>query len=133
MIAAVIATGAAMLSYATIGSNDLETSLPFYTELLGTQGCAKLFDHPRGGALFGKGGKPVLGVLTPFNQQPATAGNGAMVALDMPSREAVDAFHAKALSLGATDEGAPGERGPGFYMAYFRDPEGNKFCACKLG
>jgi catechol 2,3-dioxygenase-like lactoylglutathione lyase family enzyme len=122
-----------MLSYATIGSNDLEKSLPFYTELLGTQGCTKLFDHPRGGALFGKGGKPVLGVLTPFNQQPASAGNGAMVAFDMPSREAVDAFYDKAISLGATDEGAPGERGPGFYMAYFRDPEGNKFACCKLG
>jgi catechol 2,3-dioxygenase-like lactoylglutathione lyase family enzyme len=122
-----------MLSYATIGSNDLEKSLPFYTELLGSQGCSKMFDHPRGGAAFGKDGKMVLGVLTPFNQQPATAGNGAMVAFDLPSREAVDAFHAKALSLGATDEGAPGERGPGFYMAYFRDPEGNKFACCKLG
>lgn len=122
-----------MLSYATIGSNDLEKSLPFYAELLGTQGVTKLFDHPRGGALFAKDGKPVLGVLTPFNQQPASAGNGAMVAFEMPSREAVDAFHAKALSLGASCEGPPGERGPGFYMAYFRDPEGNKFACCKLG
>lgn len=122
-----------MLSYATIGSNNMDKALPFYTELLGSAGCAKLFDHPRGGALFGKDGKPVLGVLNPFNGQPATAGNGSMIAFDLPSREAVDAFYAKALSLGATDEGAPGERGPGFYMAYFRDPEGNKFCACKLG
>ena len=122
-----------MLSYATVGSNDFEKSLPFFTELLGSQGAVKLFDHPRGGALFGKDGKPVLGVLKPFNEQPATAGNGCMVALEMPSREAVDAFHAKALELGGSDEGAPGERGPGIYMAYFRDPEGNKFCACKLG
>lgn len=122
-----------MISYATIGSNDLDKSMSFYTDLLGSAGCTKLFDHPRGGALFGKGGKPVLGVLSPFNQQPATAGNGAMVAFELPSREDVDAFYAKALSLGATDEGAPGERGPGFYMAYFRDPEGNKFACCKLG
>jgi catechol 2,3-dioxygenase-like lactoylglutathione lyase family enzyme len=122
-----------MLSYATVGSNDLEKSMPFYTELLALQGVTKMFDHPRGGALFAKDGKPVLGVLTPFNGDAATAGNGAMVAFDMPSREDVDAFYAKALALGGVDEGAPGERGPGFYMAYFRDLDGNKFCACRLG
>lgn len=122
-----------MLSYATIGTNDLEKSAPFYTELLGTQGVTKFFDHPRGGVMFGKDGKLILGVLLPFNGDVATAGNGSMVAFDLPSREAVDAFYAKAISLGATDEGMPGERAPGFYMAYFRDPEGNKFCACQLG
>ena len=122
-----------MLSYATIGSNNLEKSVPFYTELLGTQGVTKMFDHPRGGVMFGKDGKLVLGVLTPFDRNAASAGNGAMVAFDLPSREAVDAFHAKALELGATDEGAPGERGPGFYLAYFRDPEGNKFAASRIG
>lgn len=122
-----------MISYATIGSNDFDRSLPFYTELLGTQGVTKMFDHPRGGALFGKAGKPVFGVLKPFDGEQATPGNGTMVAFDMDDRTGVDAFHAKALELGATCEGKPGERGPGFYMAYFRDPEGNKFCACKLG
>jgi catechol 2,3-dioxygenase-like lactoylglutathione lyase family enzyme len=122
-----------MLSYATIGSNDLETSVPFFTELLGTQGVTKMFDHPRGGVAFGKDGKMVLGVLKPFDGNSASAGNGAMIALEMPSREAVDAFHAKAVALGGACEGAPGERGPGFYMAYFRDPEGNKFCACRFG
>jgi predicted enzyme related to lactoylglutathione lyase len=122
-----------MISYATVGANDLAKSAPFYAALLATQGLTKLFDHPRGGVMFGKDGKPVLGVLTPFNREAASAGNGAMIALNLPSREAVDAFHAKALELGGTDEGAPGERGPGFYMAYFRDLEGNKFCACKLG
>lgn len=122
-----------MISYVTIGSNDLEKSVPFYTELMATQGVAKLFDHPRGGAMFGKDGKLMLGVLTPFDRNAASPGNGSMVALELPSREVVDAFHAKAMALGASDEGAPGERGPGFYMSYFRDPEGNKFCACKLG
>lgn len=122
-----------MLSYATIGSNDLDKSIPFFTALLETQGVIKLADHPRGGVLFGKDGKIVLGVLTPFDRGAATAGNGAMIAFDMPDRNAVDAFHAKAMALGATDEGAPGERGPGFYMSYFRDPDGNKFCACRIG
>lgn len=122
-----------MLSYATVGSNDLDRTIPFYTDLLQTQGVTKLFDHPRGGVLFGKDGRPVLGVLTPFDRAAASVGNGSMVAFDLPTREAVDAFHAKALALGGSCEGAPGERGPGFYMSYFRDPEGNKFCAVRLG
>lgn len=122
-----------MLAYATVGSNNLELSIPFYTDLLATQGAAKLFDHPRGGVLFAKNGKVVLGVLKPFNGLAATVGNGTMLALEMPSREAVDSFYAKALALGGTDEGAPGERGAGFYMAYFRDLEGNKFAACCFG
>lgn len=121
-----------MLSYATIGSNKLDQAIPFFTELA-TQGVTKLFDHPRGGAAFGKDGKMVLGVLKPYDGNPASVGNGSMIAFDLPSREAVDAFHAKAIALGGRDEGAPGERGPGFYMAYFRDLDGNKFCACRLG
>jgi len=122
-----------MIAYVTIGSNHLEEAVRYYTELLASQGVPKLFDHPRGGAMFGKDGKLMLGVLKPFDGNAASPGNGAMVALELPSTEAVDAFHAKAIELGGTDEGPPGERGPGFYMAYFRDPEGNKFCACKLG
>jgi catechol 2,3-dioxygenase-like lactoylglutathione lyase family enzyme len=122
-----------MLSYVTVGSNNIEKSVPFYTELFATQGVAKMFDHPRGGAMFAKDGKLVFGVLSPYDKNPATAGNGTMISFDMPTREAVDAFYAKAIALGAKDEGAPGERGPGFYMAYFRDLEGNKFCACRLG
>jgi predicted enzyme related to lactoylglutathione lyase len=122
-----------MLSYATVGSNNFDKSLPFYTELLADQGVTKLFDHPRGGVLFGKEGRPVLGVLKPANGEVATVGNGSMLAFELPKREAVDALHAKALALGGSCEGAPGERGSGFYMAYFRDPEGNKFAACCLG
>ena len=122
-----------MISYATIGTNDVAKAEAFYGPLLATQGVTKMFDHPNGGVVFGKDGRLVLGALTPFDRSKATVGNGTMVALDMPDRAAVDAFHAKALALGGSCEGPPGERGPGFYMAYFRDPEGNKFCACKLG
>jgi predicted lactoylglutathione lyase len=45
----------------------------------------------------------------------------------------VDAFHAKALALGGSDEGVPGYRAPKFYMSYFRDLDGNKLCAFKIG
>lgn len=122
-----------MICYATVGANDLDKMLTFYKSLLEMAGITVLFDIPRGGHLFGKDGRLVLGVATPFDGQPATQGNGTMIALELESRELVDAFHAKALELGGSDEGAPGERGPGFYMSYFRDPEGNKFSACKLG
>ena len=56
-------------------------------------------------------------------------GNGVMAAMNMESREQVDAFYAKAIELGATCEGGPGLRIEGFYAAYFRDPEGNKLNA----
>ena len=60
-----------------------------------------------------------------------------MVSIPMDTRDKVDAFHAKALALGGSDEGAPGlrgEEGPqAFYGAYFRDPEGNKFCTYRIG
>ena len=64
-----------------------------------------------------------------FWRRLALLGNGTMVALRMESTDAVDAFYAKAMSLGATDEGAAGDRGDGFYAGYFRDPDGNKLCA----
>lgn len=122
-----------MLSYATVGTNDVKKAEPFFNALFSPHGVTKMFDHPRGGVVFGKDGKLVLGVLAPFDGAAATVGNGAMVAIEMPSRDAVDACHAQALALGGTCEGTPGERGPGFYMAYFRDLDGNKFAVCKLG
>jgi len=56
-----------------------------------------------------------------------------MIALKMPSAEAVEAFYAKAMELGASDEGAPGDRGDGFYAGYFRDLDGNKLNAFFMG
>ena len=56
-----------------------------------------------------------------------------MVAFSMDSKENVDQIYAKALELGATDEGAVGDRMPGFYAGYFRDLDGNKFCAFHMG
>jgi predicted lactoylglutathione lyase len=74
---------------------------------------------------------PALGVIKPFDGAAASVGNGTMVALVVDARAKVDALHAKALSLGSADEGAPGDRGGGFYAAYFRVLDGNKlnvFC-----
>ena len=77
--------------------------------------------------------QPSVAVTLPFNKEKATVGNGVMVALVMESPEQVDALHAKALELGAGNEGDPGPRGgeepSGFYAGYFRDLDGNKLNA----
>jgi catechol 2,3-dioxygenase-like lactoylglutathione lyase family enzyme len=123
-----------MIGYATLGSNDMPKALAFYDALLPVLGAGRVM----GGEKFQAYGvdRPSLAVCVPFNGQPATAGNGSMVALAAENREAVDALHARALSLGGTDEGAPGLRGgddSGFYAAYFRDLDGNKLCVFKFG
>jgi catechol 2,3-dioxygenase-like lactoylglutathione lyase family enzyme len=121
------------LGYATVGSNNLEASKKYYDELFGSVGVTSLFEHPSGGRLYGSGGAPLFGVLGPYNKQPATAGNGSMFAFKFDNQEQVKAFHGKAVELGGTCEGPPGERGPGMFFAYFRDPEGNKLCAYCFG
>ena len=76
--------------------------------------------------------KPSLGVIKPYDGQPATAGNGVMIALVVDSNAKVDTLYRKAMELGGKDEGAPGPRGmAGFYAGYFRDLDGNKLnCFC---
>ena len=68
-----------------------------------------------------------------FNGDKQHCGNGNMIALRCPNRDKVNELHAKALALGGADEGAPGDRGGGFYGAYFRDLDGNKLCVFTMG
>ena len=76
---------------------------------------------------------PMIAVGTPYNGEVATNGNGTMLAIPVGSSENVDKIYAKALKLDATDEGAPGERAPGFYGGYIRDFDRNKIANCHLG
>jgi catechol 2,3-dioxygenase-like lactoylglutathione lyase family enzyme len=128
-----------MIGYATIGTNDLDRALGFYDALLASVGGKRLFQMPTDKKLtfYGAGqGKPMLAVGLPYDGAAATSGNGTMVALMADSRAQVEEVHAKALSLGAADEGAPGPRGPegmNVYAAYFRDFDGNKFCIIRTG
>ncbi len=124
-----------MIGYVTLGTNNLEKAQRFYEQLLSEIGARRLLEIPdaRGYTMYGRSGRePMLAITRPADGNPASVGNGTMVALPMTSREQVDRFHVQALELGASDEGAPGVRGPekmGFYGAYFRDPDGNKLCA----
>ncbi len=125
-----------MLNYSTVGSNRLEEAKAFYDGLLGSIGMKKFFDHPSGGRLYGIRGACLFGVLAPYDGNPATVGNGSMAGFGMENRAAVDAFHAKALELGATNDGDPGPRGgeaSTAYFGYFRDLDGNKLCAYCFG
>ena len=128
-----------MIGYVTVGANDIDKARAFYGSLLGTLGAKELMKFDSGFTMYGTGpDKPMVAVTKPYDKQPASVGNGMMVALAVDSRAKVDELYAKALSLGAKDEGKPGSRGelaPGqeFYGAYFRDLEGNKLCAFKIG
>ena len=122
-----------MLTYGTVGSNRLDEAKVFYDALMAHLGLKPIFEHPSGGRIYGKRGQPHFGVLAPFDKEPATVGNGSMHAFSFDSREQVDAFHAKALELGGTCEGAPGLRGPGLYFSYVRDLDGNKLCGFCMG
>ena len=122
-----------MLAYATIGTNDLPRAAAFYDEVLGIIGAKRFMESEQfiawGSSPDGAG----LGVTKPFDGRTASVGNGVMVALGADSRDTVDRLYAKALELGGSDEGAPGQRFDGFYAAYFRDLDGNKLNVCYMG
>jgi predicted lactoylglutathione lyase len=123
-----------MVGYMTLGTNDLERAGRFYDALLSEHGGKRVMENERMVMWGGGGGGGMLALCRPYDEAAASSGNGTMVAFAMPSQDAVKSFHAKALSLGATDEGAPGPRGEGgFYGAYVRDLDGNKLCAFKIG
>ena len=127
-----------MIGYVTLGSNDLEKSRAFYDALMPVIGAGRIMEFCDNFTMYGSGlGKPGLAVCKPYDGKPATAGNGNMASLVVDSRAKVDALHAKALELGGSCEGPPGVRGdegPGaFYGAYFRDPDGNKLAAFRIG
>ena len=122
-----------MIGYVTLGTNDLAKASKFYDALLATIGAARFMESDR---FIAWGVSPTtagLCLIKPFDGQPATVGNGVMVALVLDSREKVNALYKMAIELGASDEGPPGPRGEGFYAGYFRDLEGNKLNAFCMG
>ena len=121
-----------MIGYVTIGSNDFEKSKAYYDALLAELGGKRSFANEHMQGYSGRRGA-MLAVCIPNDGKAATVGNGTMFALPAADHATVDKVHAKAMALGSKDEGAPGDRGNGFYGAYFRDPDGNKLCVFKMG
>jgi catechol 2,3-dioxygenase-like lactoylglutathione lyase family enzyme len=127
-----------MLGYVTVGVNDLEAARAFYAALFAEIGARELMRMDHGFTMYGTGfGQVAFCITPPYNGAPATPGNGNMAAIVVKDRAQVDALHARALALGGSCEGPPGVRGEegpqAFYGAYFRDPEGNKLCAFRVG
>ena len=129
-----------MIGYVTLGTDDLDRARSFYDALLGTIGAKRLMQFPDDDGGFTMWGismaQPAIVVTRAYDKQPAECGNGNMIAIVMDEPAKVDAFHAKALELGGSDEGAPGFRGDpkfGYYFAYFRDPDGHKLAAFNIG
>jgi predicted lactoylglutathione lyase len=119
-----------MIGYVTLGTNDLERAASFYDSLLAVIGATRMMEEDSFVAWATTQDAPSIAVTNPFNGEPATVGNGVMVALQVESADVVGKLHAKAIELGGADEGAPGPRGDaGFYAGYFRDLDGNKLNA----
>ena len=118
-----------MIGYVTLGTNQYDAATKFYDELFGLIGAGRVLE---GGEFIAWGKSmtsPAVSITKPADGNPATVGNGVMIAIAMSSPEKVDEFHARALQLGGTDEGAPGLRGEQFYAGYFRDLDCNKLNA----
>ena len=123
-----------MIGYVTLGVSDMTSAKAFYTELLADLGATVLVDMDRIAFLGKDMANPMLAICIPYNEQPQNPGNGNMVALNPGSKEACDALYHKAIQLGASCEGEPGQRIPDmFYGAYVRDPDGNKLCFFQFG
>jgi catechol 2,3-dioxygenase-like lactoylglutathione lyase family enzyme len=127
-----------MIGYVTVGTNDLEKSRGFYDALMPAIGASRIMEFGDNFTMYGTAmNRPGLAVCKPYDGNAATVGNGNMAAIACDSRAKVDAIHTKAIELGGKDEGPPGVRGDegpqAFYGAYFRDLDGNKLCAFRIG
>ena len=123
-----------MIAYITLGADDIESAERFYSAFLLDLGYWLEKHHGDLSYAMPKvSGQPPslpeLYVKSPFDGRPASAGNGTMVAFKARNQQQVRDLHAAALAGGGTDEGQPGFRasyGPDFFVAYLRDPQGNK-------
>jgi catechol 2,3-dioxygenase-like lactoylglutathione lyase family enzyme len=119
------------VGYVCLGTSDFDRACGFYDAFLGEVGGKRLFPTPQG-QMYGiaRGGAMIM-VTRPYNKEGASPGNGNMLAINVDTKEDVTRLYEKALSLGATCEGKPGQRARFGEFAYFRDLDGNKlavFC-----
>jgi catechol 2,3-dioxygenase-like lactoylglutathione lyase family enzyme len=121
-----------MIGYVTLGTNDREKSARFYDAVCGELGAGRMMENEQFIAWGVPGGGAGIGITRPFDGAAASVGNGVMVAFEAKDHAQVDRVYEIALATGGTCEGKPGERFPGFYAAYFRDPDGNKLNVHKM-
>lgn len=127
----------AALSHVSLGTNDVPRAKAFYDALLPTLGlrCVMAFAQ---GAGYGRE-FPEFWIQLPHDGGAAAVGNGTHVCFNAQDPQQVQAFHRKALEMGAADDGAPGfrpEYSEGYYAAFVRDLDGHKveaMCWVKKG
>ncbi len=125
-----------MISHVFVGIGEFEPAVGFYSAVLAELGLVLKFSdaqRPWAGWMSPHAARPLFLIGKPYDGAPAAPGNGQMVALQAPTRAAVDRTYAKAIAMGAACEGAPGLRPQNhadYYGAYFRDPDGNKIGIC---
>lgn len=122
-----------MIGYVTVGTNDIARAATFYDALAAEMGVGRMMEFDNFIAWGAPGGAAGIAATKPFDGQPATVGNGVMVALEAKDKDQVHRLHDIALANGGTCEGPPGPRGDTFYAGYFRDPDGNKLNAFVMG
>lgn len=124
-----------MIGYVTLGTADMQRGAVFYDAIASVLGFGRMMNEETfiaWGEMEGPGAG--LSITKPFDGNAASVGNGTMVALNAKDPEQVDQVYAAAMAQGGTCEGKPGDRGGGFYAAYFRDLDGNKLNAfCMIG
>jgi len=115
-----------MIGYTTVGTNNLEKASQFYDEVFAELGAKRMMADDHITIWATKPGQGMFAVITPHNKEPATVGNGVMVAIKAPDLATIKKLHEKVLELGGSDEGAPGPRGDSMSFGYARDLDGNK-------
>jgi len=118
-----------MIGYVTLGTNNFDGAAKFYDDLFGEIGAGRMMEDDTFIAWNTAPGAPAISIIKPNDGKEATVGNGVMVAIACDKPEMVDKLYNKAIAMGGSDEGAPGDRGSGFYAGYFRDLDGNKLNA----
>ncbi|WP_346836789.1 VOC family protein [Microbulbifer sp. SAOS-129_SWC] len=126
-----------MFSHIMIGANDVEESKAFYDAILGALGHKPGVIDPKGRCFYFTD-NGVFALSKPIDNEPATHGNGSTIGFVAQNPEMADAWHAAGLANGGTEcEDPPGVREGTIgklYLAYLRDPSGNKICALhKIG
>ena len=123
-----------MYSHNMVGSNDIDRSKKFYDAVFKSMGGKEAIKDDKGRLIYMHNGGIFL-VTPPIDGQPATPGNGCTIGFAMDSPEQADAWHKAGVEAGGQAiEDPPGVRSGGMgdlYLAYLRDPDGNKLCALK--
>lgn len=118
-----------MIGYVTLGTSDIARAAKFYDAIAAELDTPRMMESDSFIAWGKPDGGAGIGITKPFDGNPASVGNGVMVALEAKDKEQVHRLYDIALAHGGTCEGPPGPRGDSFYAGYFRDPDGNKLNA----